>query len=269
MKIWIKYFFKSFVWLILPLCLFGSFKSCSEYIEAGQQLTPYSVDVQGYYRSDGTYIRPHSRRPHGGVAHDAPYKRKRFYMSILFVVSSIGGIGSILAYTSMSNAEINRQQKIIEDAERVKRQIERKRYIDQILASINFDFSALCETPLQLKDKPPPYVAPHSIYGGGGPRKCKFCKKPIVQNTFYVSFIAVSKTHYVCMTCVKERDSIGRNQPQSMYSSEIKYVEAYQVLLNKFKSDFAHKVDSNHIIFNDEDLNKIFNQELKNTANKT
>ena len=45
-------------------------------------------------------------------------------MSILFVVSCIGGVGSILAYTFMSNEEIERQQKIIENAERVKRKIE-------------------------------------------------------------------------------------------------------------------------------------------------
>ena len=114
-------------------------------------------------------------------------------MSILFVVSSIGGIGSILAYTSMSNAEINRQQKIIEDAERVKRQIERKRYIDQILASINFDFSALCETPLQLKDKPPPYVAPHSIYGGGGPRNVNFVKNLLSKTLFTLHFLQFRK----------------------------------------------------------------------------
>jgi hypothetical protein len=268
MKIWIKYFFKSFVWLILPLCLFGSVKSCSEYREAGQQLTPYSVDVQGYSRSDGTYVRPHSRRPPGGVAHDAPYKRKRFYMSILFVVSCLGGVGSILVYTFMSNAEIQKQQKIIEDAERVKKEIERKRYINEILNLINFDFSALYEIPSQLKDKPPTYVIPHSIYGGGGPRKCKFCKKAIVHNTFYVSFTAVSKTHYVCMICVKKRDSIGRNKRKSMFSAEIKYVEKYQVLLKKFKSDFFHKFDSNEIIFSDSDLNKLFNHELKKNANK-
>ena len=268
MKIWTKYFFKSFVWLILPLCLFGSVKSCSEYREAGQQLTPYSVDVQGYSRSDRTYVRPHSRRPPGGVAHDAPYKRKRFYMSILFVVSCLGGVGSILVYTFMSNAEIQKQQKFIEDAERVKKEIERKRYINEILNLINFDFSALYEIPSQLKDKPPTYVIPHSIYGGGGPRKCKFCKKAIVHNTFYVSFTAVSKTHYVCMICVKKRDSIGRNKRKSMFSAEIEYVEKYQVLLKKFKSDFFNKFDSNEIIFSDSDLNKLFNHEFKKNADK-
>lgn len=269
MKIWIKYFFKSFVWLLLPLCFFGGIKSCSEYKEAGQQLTPYSVDVQGYYRSDGTYVRPHSRRPPGGVAHDAPYKKKRFYMSILFVVSCVGGVGSILTYIYKSSEEIVRQQEIIENEERAKREIERNRYIDEVLALINFDFSALCEIPSQLKDKPPPYVAPHSIYGGGGPRKCKFCKEPIVLNTFYVSFTAVSKTHYVCMICVKERESIGRNQPKSVYSAEIKYVETYDVMFNKFKYDFLNKVDSNNIIFSDSDLNNIFNLQLKKTAKKT
>lgn len=116
-KIWIKYFFKSFIWLILPLCIFGNIQSCSSYKEAGKHLTPYSVNVRGYYRSDGTYVRPHNRRPPGSVKHDAPYERKRMYMGILFFICLIGGGSSIIVYIEMSIGEIDKYRKGIQDKE--------------------------------------------------------------------------------------------------------------------------------------------------------
>tara|TARA_B100000795_G_C22728786_1_gene410533 strand:- start:37 stop:876 length:840 start_codon:yes stop_codon:yes gene_type:complete len=261
-KIWTKYFFKSFVWLILPFCLFGSIKSCSEYREAGEHFTPYSVSVRGYNRSDGTYVSPYNRRPPGGVAHDAPYKRERMYMGLLFLVSLVGVAGSVLVYTNMSLSEIKRQQKIIDDIEREKQKEERKRFISRILNKINYDFSKLYKVPSELKDVSPPSISPHTIYGGGGPRKCKFCKTYISNKTFYVSFVAVSKTHYVCMMCVRNLNSIGRSQPRSKYIDEIKYFENYHKMLNEFKGEFIHEVNSDEIEFSAANLKKIFDAEL-------
>lgn len=37
-------------------------------------VTPSSVRVSGYYRSDGTYVNSYSRRPPGSVAHDDPFE---------------------------------------------------------------------------------------------------------------------------------------------------------------------------------------------------
>ena len=125
-KIWIKYFLKSFIWLVLPLCIFGNIQSCSSYKEAGKHLTPYSVSVRGYYRSDGTYVRPHNRRPPGSVIHDAPYERKRMYMGLLFFVCLIGGGSSIIVYTKMSVGEIKKYHKAIQDNENRRREEEKK-----------------------------------------------------------------------------------------------------------------------------------------------
>jgi hypothetical protein len=60
---------------VLGLAIFLA--SLLEYREAGRHLTPASVSVSGYYRRDGTYVGSYNRRPPGGVAHDAPYERKR------------------------------------------------------------------------------------------------------------------------------------------------------------------------------------------------
>ncbi len=87
-KIWTTFFFKSFVWLILPFCILGNIKSCSTYIEAGKHLTPSSVSVRGYYRRDGTYIHPYNRRPPGGARHDVPYESTRtpFWREVVVTV---------------------------------------------------------------------------------------------------------------------------------------------------------------------------------------
>jgi DNA-directed RNA polymerase subunit RPC12/RpoP len=60
------------------------------FIEAGTHLTPSTVNVSGYYRQSGAYVRPYSRRPPGGVAHDSPYEWIRFFCGIGIVI----GVGT-------------------------------------------------------------------------------------------------------------------------------------------------------------------------------
>jgi len=62
----------------LLVCFFFVFSSA-------RHLTPYSVSVSGYTRSDGTYVRGYNRRPPGGARHDSPYE-------IVIKFSVIGGI---------------------------------------------------------------------------------------------------------------------------------------------------------------------------------
>lgn len=250
--IWTKFFFKSFIWLILPLCILGNIKSCSSYNEAGKHLTPYSVSVSGYYRSDGVYVSSYNRRPPGSVKHDEPYESKRTYMSVLFIVCLIGGGGSILAYASMSFSEIERQRKIIEDIENKKREEDRQFLINDTLKIIDYDFSELSVVPKYLKK--------------GKSLKCKFCKRGISMNDFYVSFIAVSNKHYVCMNCVSNRVSIGRNESRSKYINEIKYCDSYNKMLSEFKIKFINANKSEEFIFRDYDLEKIFDSELNKAA---
>jgi hypothetical protein len=61
--------------LALGLTIFSL--SLAAHQEAGLHLTPASVSVRGYYRRDGTYVRPYHRRPPGGARHDAPYEARR------------------------------------------------------------------------------------------------------------------------------------------------------------------------------------------------
>jgi hypothetical protein len=113
LKIWTKYFAKHFIWLVFPLCLCGSIESCSEYLNASKGLTKYSVNVSGYHRSDGTYVRPYKRRPAGGVKNDRPLKNKMLFMGALFFLTSVGSIGSLLFYVGESLAEVERQKKLV------------------------------------------------------------------------------------------------------------------------------------------------------------
>jgi len=266
-KIWIRFFFKSFIWLILPICIFGNIESCQSYIDAGSHLTPYSVSVSGYYRSNGTYVRPYKRRPSGGVNHDEPYISERMTMGLLFFVCLIGGGGSIIIYARMSISEIEnqrkiikeieykkriedeRQQKILKEFENFKREEERQYSINEILNTINYNFSELTIIPQNLKR--------------GSSSKCKFCMKYISKDDFYVSFKAVSRIHIVCMNCLKKLDSIGKNQPKSKYLNEIKYYDCYFDILSEFKTKFIEKLNSYDFTLRDIDLKRIFDSEIK------
>ena len=70
-----RLFFYSFLWLIIPADIFFIPIMQEARIEAKANLTPYSVHVEGYYRSDGTFVHPHNRRPPGSVDHDLPFER--------------------------------------------------------------------------------------------------------------------------------------------------------------------------------------------------
>lgn len=90
----IKRHFKHILLIVVGIALFAF--SLSTCIEAGRHLTPYSVSVSGYYRRDGTYVRPYKRRPPGGVPYDAPFESKRTLCFFLMVVGT--GLGAVPAY---------------------------------------------------------------------------------------------------------------------------------------------------------------------------
>jgi len=98
---------KSYIWILIPIAFFGGFKSCSLYVEAGENLTPYSISVSGYYRQDGSYTKSYKRRPPGSVKRDAPWKRKRFFMGTLFFASLVIGVISIYKINEIWLSEIN------------------------------------------------------------------------------------------------------------------------------------------------------------------
>jgi hypothetical protein len=84
-------------YLPIIICILVFITSLFFYIEAGAHLTPASVSVQGYYRQDGTYVRPYNRRPPGGVQHDAPYETTRSVTGLLMFGSGIGTVISVVS----------------------------------------------------------------------------------------------------------------------------------------------------------------------------
>jgi hypothetical protein len=131
LKICIKKIFKSFIWLILPLSIYGDIQSCSSFKEAGEHLTPYSVSVRGYYRRNGTYVSSYNRRPPGSVSHDAPYKEKRFNMGLLFIICLSSGIGSIFLYRFLIIIDLDKieQKRINEQTELIKNKREEEKIL--------------------------------------------------------------------------------------------------------------------------------------------
>ena len=60
----------------------------------GSELTPHSVSVRGYYRSDGTYVNSYNRRPPGSVKHDKPYETIRFITLLIMLPSGLFFVSS-------------------------------------------------------------------------------------------------------------------------------------------------------------------------------
>lgn len=48
--------------------------SCAGFVAARNAITPATINVSGHYRSDGTWVRPHKRRPPGSRERDYPYE---------------------------------------------------------------------------------------------------------------------------------------------------------------------------------------------------
>lgn len=69
---------------------------------AGEQLTPRSVHVSGYTRSDGTEVSSYNRRPPGGAQHDASYEMLQYVTIVLFVGIIVYLIKSISAFNKLN-----------------------------------------------------------------------------------------------------------------------------------------------------------------------
>ena len=89
---WLKRIWLSYALILLPLAGVSIFFGLAIASESREHLSPFSVSVRGYYRQDGTYIRPHSRRPPGGASHDAPYEGKVGQGEWLTIIGSVAGI---------------------------------------------------------------------------------------------------------------------------------------------------------------------------------
>lgn len=249
-KIWFKNIFRSYLWLIFPLAFVGGIASCESYIEAGTHLTKASVSVRGYYRKDGTYVRPYNRRPPGGAQHDKPYESERTFMGFLFFCCLIGGCGSLFYYVVMSKEEANKLfQAYCEEQERIRLKTKNKKILE-ILSVINYDFS-----PLQK--------IPYGLTLGGIFENCKYCHCYLYKKDYYVSFKAIKYMHYICIDCLKKRDSLGRGQPIYKYENAIKYSIFFNKQFEIFSSLFLKQNDASEIVYSIDEIKKIFIENIK------
>jgi hypothetical protein len=244
-NIWIKNIFKSYLWLFLPITFLGSISSCDSYIEAGTHLTESSVSVRGYYRNDGTYVRPYNRRPPGGAQHDKPYESKRHFMGILFLGCIVGGCISVFYYIETSKNEANYLiHEFEKEQERKRLEIKNKMIVD-IMTKIRFDFLPLKNIPFGL--------SLGYIY-----QNCKFCNCSLYNRYYHISYKAIKYTHYICVDCLKKRDSLGRGQPRDKYVDAINYTILFDNQLKLFSRNFTELNDSSGIIFSQEEIIHIF-----------
>jgi len=254
-KIWFKNFFKSYIWLIFPLTFLGGIASCESYIEAGTHLTDASVSVRGYYRTDGTYVRPYKRRPPGGAEHDKPYESKRTLMGFLFFACLAGGCGSIFFYVAMSKEESNELiSKYEAEQERIRIENKRKKIVE-ILSAVKFDFVALSNVP-------------YGLTLGGILQNCKFCHSYLYQKDYHISYKAIKYKHYVCINCLKKRSSIGRGQPSKKYADALKYIVLFDRQFEKFSTMFLDRNGLSEIKFSREEIKKIFIDKIKYPQDK-
>ena len=80
---------KGKLYLLISIIVFIS--SLFLYVDIGEKLNPYSVNVRGYHRSDGIYVSPYKRRPPGSVQKDRPYEIVRGIL-VVFLIGSGGFI---------------------------------------------------------------------------------------------------------------------------------------------------------------------------------
>ena len=87
--------------LSVPLALFvlvGGYVGC-EYAESN--ITPATVSVRDYFRSDGTHISGYNRRPPGSVAHDRPYEQLRLISFIAVLGAAFWAGRSIYRFVAV------------------------------------------------------------------------------------------------------------------------------------------------------------------------
>lgn len=215
-------------------------------MEAGTHLTPYSVSVSGYYRKDGSYVRPHKRRPPGSVEKDAPWKRERFLMGTLFLGSIALGLGSLFYTYTVSVTKINEKESRIKSLKR-ERNFVHKNIIGKNISRIiskELNFDNLSEYPQYLlhDDK----------------KECAYKHKGLPKTNFHVKYKAIKHYYRVCLEHVSSLPSIGRGQPCSKYIKEIEYYEEYKKLQISFRTSFEIMATKQTFEFSENEIDQYF-----------
>lgn len=237
---------KSYIWVLLPISIFGGFESCSTYIDAKSHLTPYSINVSGYHRQDGTYVRPHKRRPPGSVKKDAPWKEKMFLMGTIFLGSMTLGIGSIFYVYNISTIKINKKDSrinsLVKNREAIHKDIHGKE-ISRIISN-NLDFGKLPKYPRYLLHD--------------NQKTCAYKHKELPKTHFHVKYKAVKYYYRVCLEHVKALPNIGRGQPRSKYINEIEYYEQYDKIRTHFRTEFQTRITKQSYYYSIAEMDEYF-----------
>lgn len=216
----IRIFFYSFIWITVPAAIFLIPDMYEKRIEAGKHLTLYSVSVRGYYRNDGTYVRPHSRRPPGSVAHDAPYlaKRSRLFWGMTgLILLSLGSTGGLVLFT---------YNEIKDRKGNYKTHIE-----NDLLTRMNSDFTDLIDKPRHLINR---LISRHSTYKT---YHCFYCKRAIRHEEFHYSSLASRNPSKTCIDCMtKNKDRFDDELTYVLYFEErlLDFLEKFEKLNKTF-----------------------------------
>ena len=209
----IRLFYKSFLWLLIPIDLFLIPIMQETKSEAIAMLTPYSVQVEGYYRSDGTYVHPYNRRPPGSVDHDLPFEKteKRMFWGIFGLVT-ITTISLLLFSINALNEVRNVERNYLIYAEK------------EILAKMKFDFSELSDKPDHLINRLISRYNTSKVYS------CIYCRRAISYNEFHYSSLASNKPSKICINCMLKS--------AQYYNTELNYIDKFNHTLGVFIEDF-------------------------------
>jgi hypothetical protein len=228
------------IWLIIPLDFVLIPLLEQNISKAENELTPYSVDVSSYERSDGTFVESYTRRPPGSVEHDKPYERQisELTWSIYFLI--IVGIVSLIAFLLLTVNEIlHKRENYL-------------RYVEiELTTKVLIDLS-------HLKSKPK-YLINRNIsrYNSNKTYRCRTCKRNIRWDEFHASSLAVRNPTKVCIDCMSLDDTV--------YWEGLKYASQFQDSMVNFISEFEYLNRTNYPdgLIEINQMKKIFYQKVK------
>lgn len=225
---------KSYLWLSILLFLVIAPIGVFLYIEAGEHLSPYSVSVKGYYRSDGTYVSGHKRRKSGSVERDKPYESKRFLMVIL-----IGGTTVFLIWSTYSFSEEISGLKETGEFSRYNRYVNSvhtsniKKLLEFADTQLSFNFNDYSTKPNSLINRLISRHQSSKLYS------CRVCKRKIGHDEFHTSNLAERSPKKICLDCMKNRSHL--------YHNSLAYIEKFEKGLEDYQSLISNLIKQEQI----------------------
>lgn len=225
-KLLFKNFIISFVWVTFPILLVFIPKINSEISNNKSLLTPYSVSVNGYTRSDGVVISSYSRRPPGSVKRDKPIEdlidKLEFTKKILYFLFIV----SVIIFIYLTDWEIKHIGKEFQEYVHFK-----------ILKKMKYNFHSLTLKPKNI------------IYrknsGSNHSFRCDyiFCENATGFTEFYYLELSEGGRKKICVDCMKKQDPKFHNELlfiYRFYSNRHFFKKKYMEVSNKFFNGYIN-----------------------------